>query len=72
MFFGGWPSRRRWRQYLYHFQTKEPTQLDLYASVVPPKIRGLWPWLYAKLYNKKNLKKKIDEDLLFIDFVNIR
>lgn len=33
-------------------------------------IDDLWPWIYAKLHNKKNIKKYKNEDIfLLIDFV---
>lgn len=43
---------------------------DAYASVVCPKV-GWWPWLYARFNNKKNLSKKTDKDVVFVDFVDI-
>lgn len=33
-------------------------------------IDDLWPWLYAKIHNKKNFKKYKDEDMyLMVDFI---
>lgn len=36
------------------------------------KIDDFWPWLYAKLYNKKNYAKYDGTGVLFLDFVNIK
>jgi hypothetical protein len=45
--------------------------IEKYSSVCPPKIiDDWWPWLYAKLHNKKNKEKYSDKNLL-IDYVNI-
>lgn len=42
-----------------------------YASVCSPKLIDDWiPWIYARLNNKKNLKKGTSADILHIDFVN--
>lgn len=67
---------------LYDFKTVEPELDDRYSSTTNPfgertgtfwdKIDDLWPWLYARLHNKKNIKKGTDKDCLFLDFVNIR
>lgn len=85
IFIGG---RRKYDwEIIYDFGTKEPTLFDKYSSTTNPfgertntfwdKIDDLWPWLYARINNKKNIKKysKSDHkesDVLFIDFVNIR
>lgn len=67
---------------LYDFHTEEPTLDDKYSSTTHPfggkknsifaKIDDIWPWLYAKLHNKKNYQKGTDKDVLFLDFVNIK
>lgn len=31
-----------------------------------------WPWIYAKLYNKKHYSEGTTRDCLFLDFVNIK
>ena len=50
-----------------------PTCEERYSSVCPPKlIDDWWPWLYAKLHNRKFRKKGTDKDILLIDYVNIR
>ena len=71
-FFGGWPARHRWRQYLYHFDHREPTLLDLYSSSKLVNGNKIWPWLYAFNHNKENLKTITSADYLFIDYVDIR
>lgn len=68
LFFGGFPTRK-WGENIYNFPIKAPSLDDKYASVVPPKIRGLWPWLYAHRHNAENIKKGTTKDFLFIDFV---
>lgn len=51
----------------------EPTCEENYSSVMPPKWLDDWfPWLYAKLNNRKILSKGTDKDILLIDFVNIK
>ncbi len=50
-----------------------PSEDEKYSSVTAPKIiDDWWPWIYAKLNNKKILKKGTEKDILSIDFVNIR
>lgn len=55
-----------WKE-LYHFNTILPSIKEIYASYQLPKIDDLWPWLYAKLHNRKI--KDIEEDFLMIDYV---
>lgn len=44
-----------------------------YSSASNPKYIDDWfPWMYARIMNKRNLKKGTDKDLLMIDFVEIR
>ena len=51
----------------------EPTCEENYSSVMPPKWLDDWfPWLYAKLNNRKILSKGTDKDILLIDFVNTK
>lgn len=71
-FFGGWPARHRWRQYIYHFDTKEPTLHDKYSSSCYVNGNKVWPWFYAANHNKENLEMGTDFDYLFIDYVDIR
>ena len=57
-----------WKQ-LIPLPTLEVAQLV--SSMQGNKIDDLWPWLYAKLHNKKNLKKQYNTDIL-IDFIEIQ
>ena len=79
-FFGG-NRKYDWKE-IYHFDTDVQLK-DLYSSTTnifggpkdhwTAKLDDLWPWLYAKLRNKKNIRNHKDEDgILFIDYVNIR
>ena len=34
------------------------------------KLNDLWPWLYAKRHNKRNLKENQDVERILIDFIN--
>lgn len=79
-FFGG-NRKYDWKE-VYHFDTDVQLK-DLYSSTTnifggskdhwTAKLDDLWPWLYAKLRNKKNIRNHKDEDgILFIDYVNIR
>lgn len=80
-FFGG---NRKYDWYrLFTFGNKDEELIDLYSSTTSlfnsdnkflRIIDDLYPWLYARLHNKKNFQKYKDEDKkwLFIDFVNIR
>ena len=44
---------------------------EKYGSVSDLKwLYGWWPWLYARLHNRKNLKEG-SEGILLIDYVNI-
>ena len=47
-----------------------PSCEEKYSSVCPPKILDdWWPWLYARLNNKKIIKEGTNKDILLIDFV---
>lgn len=41
-----------------------------FSSVKGTRLNDLWPWLYAKLHNKKAIKNS-KEKYLMLDFVNI-
>lgn len=75
-FIGG-RNKHNWEM-VYKFPGVEPTYLDKYASNNKlAKICSGWllddlcPWIYAKCFNKKNIKKGTDKEYLMIDFVNI-
>ncbi len=56
----------------YEFEYK-PSMEEKYSSVCPPKYLDDWfPWIYARLNNRKNLEEGTDADILSIDFVNIQ
>ena len=80
-FFGG--NRKYDWKVVYNFVNKDiPTLIDRYSSTTSlfksdnkllRIIDDLWPWLYARLMNKKNFNEfKDSKDYLFVDFVNIR
>lgn len=57
---------------LYKFQNEEPS-LDQKISSMTWKIWDDWcPYIYARLMNKKNIKKGTDKDYLMIDFLHIQ
>lgn len=59
--------------YDYHFSGAEPTCEERYASVSPPRlIDDWWPWLYARLHNRKILREGTDKEILLIDYVDIK
>lgn len=81
-FFGG-NRKYDWKE-IYHFDANIELN-DMYSSTTnifggskdhwTAKLDDLWPWLYAKLRNKKNIKKYAESEgdkVLFIDFVNIK
>ena len=67
-FFGG-NRKYDWKK-IYDFKTEEPSLDDKYSSTTKwLPIDDIWPWLYAKFNNKKNLNNGTDKDVLFIDFI---
>lgn len=55
----------------YQFDN-EPTCHEDYSSVSKPKYIDDWfPYIYAKINNKKIKEKGTDKDILLIDFVNL-
>lgn len=78
-FFGG--NRKYDWVVIYNFKGREIELDDKYSSTTSlfnsdkkwlAVIDDLFPWLYAKLNNKRNLEKGTDKECLFIDFVEIR
>ena len=56
----------------YSFEN-HPTEDEKYSSVTKPRlIDDWWPWLYAKLHNKKIVRQGTDKDILSIDYVDIQ
>ncbi len=74
-FFGG-VYKKTWNL-VYNFKYS-PQYDDKYASNnTKEKTSGfilddVWPYIYARLNNKKNIEKGTDKPWLFIDFVDIR
>lgn len=74
-FFGG-IKKKGWEQ-LYRFKYN-PEYDDKYASnntsnkTTGILIDDLYPFIYARVNNKKNIRKGTDKPWLFIDFVDIR
>lgn len=78
-FFGG--NRKYDWKVVYDFNTEEPTLDDKYSSTTEllggkhgslrARIDDIFPWLYARLHNKKNRIEGTKKDFLFLDFVNI-
>lgn len=69
-FFAG---RRKfdWLQ-LYDFNTEEPIIVQKISSMNKSKIDNIWPWLYAKLNNKKSIASHNKNTWLFLDFIEIQ
>lgn len=78
-FFGG-ERKYDWVK-VYNFNTPDVPLYDYYSSTTDPlggkskkwwsKLDDLWPWLFAKLHNKKLKSRYNDDRVLFLDFVNI-
>lgn len=74
-FFGG-RRKRDWAK-IIDFKY-DPIYDNKYSSCNTPDgktgtvLDDLWPWLYAKLHNRKNIKKGTDKPWLLIDFVDIQ
>lgn len=56
-----------WRQ-VYVFKFEEPNIKQYVGSMNKNKLYAIWPWLYAKLYNKKNLRE-VKEGWILMDFI---
>ena len=76
-FFGG-RNKYSWKE-IYKFKYKGPEYLDKYSSnnTKGKKVTGTylddwWPWLYAKLNNKKNITKGTEKEYILIDFIEIQ
>lgn len=76
-FFGGLPKRTN--EVLYNFVENDLTIDHFYSSTTSPFKNGklrwiddLWPWLYAKMHNKKSYEMGTDRDCMLLDFVEIK
>ena len=77
-FFGG---NRKWDwKLLYQFEGEDVVLDDKYSSTTSlfgskkkwlAVLDDLWPWLYARLNNKKNRERGTDKECLFVDFVDL-
>lgn len=68
-----WCGRNLYNWEIDYTFNEEPSCEELYSSVRTPKLLDDWfPWIYAKLNNRKNLKKGVEKDILLIDYVNIQ
>ena len=53
---------------IYNFKN-DYTVKEYYSSVCKPQlIDDWWPWLFARI-NNKNISKRIEEDILLVDYV---
>lgn len=78
-FFGG-ERKYDWKKIYTGFGDWEPEIIDRYSSTTSlfksknkflKVIDDLWPWLYAKIWNKRNYELKLKEnEWLLIDFVD--
>lgn len=68
--FAGGHRKSDWKQ-VYCFKNAPSYSIEENYSSMPsnPKWYGIWPWLYAKLRNKK--VKTTDKDFLLLDFVHL-
>lgn len=57
---------------VYNFNTKEPIINQLVSSMTWKKFDDWYPWIYAKIMNKKNISAYNSNDWLLIDFINIQ
>lgn len=66
-FYGGQNKKGK---IIYQFKNKEPEHKACFASLQPPCIDDLWPWLYARIHNRK-AKKLYKKQLLILDFIEL-
>lgn len=78
IFFGG-NDRSDWscQHPVYDFGTSMPDIDEEHASTTAlfprfPRLDDLWPWLYAKLFNHRNIQAGTTHEWLMIDFVDIQ
>lgn len=67
-FIGG--NRKYDWEKVFDFDITEPAIKGVFASVTDSKIDDVWPWLYAKRNNNKNLKGNENYNgYLMVDFI---
>lgn len=69
-FFGAF-RKFDWEQ-IFEFKLKDLDINQKVSSMQGNKIDDLWPWLYAKLNNKKSIKEGTKHKCLMLDFIDIR
>lgn len=57
-----------WKQ-LYKFKLDDIDVVQKVSSMEGTKIDDLWPWLYARLFNRKSLRNHKADKWLLIDFI---
>lgn len=75
-FFGGW-AKCEYNKPIYDFHSDlgEQDLCDRYSSVcrvwpwLPKWLTCWWPWLYARVNNKRNINRHSGSKWLFIDFI---
>lgn len=77
-FFGG-NDRSDWscKNPVYDFGTPLPDIDEKHASTTAlfprfPRLDDLWPWLYARLFNHRNIERGTSHEWLMIDYVDIQ
>lgn len=78
VFFGG-NDRSDWscQHPVYDFGTPMPDIDEEHASTTAlfprfPRLDDLWPWLYTRLFNHRNIQAGTTHEWLMIDFVDIQ
>ena len=78
VFFGG-NDRSDWgcKNPVYDFGVPLPDIDEKHASTTAlfprfPRLDDLWPWLYARLFNHRDIEQGTTRDWLMIDFVDIQ
>lgn len=57
---------------IYKFKLNDPDITQKISSMTWKKLDDWWPWLYAKIMNRKNIKAHNNKTWLLIDFINIK
>ena len=57
-----------WKQ-LYKFKADDIELTQKISSMVGTKIDDLWPWIYARIFNRKNFNRRNKDKWLLLDFI---
>ena len=57
---------------IYKFKVEDLIIEQKVSSMQGSRINGIWPWLYAKLHNKKSYKEAKKNRWILMDFIEIR